>query len=194
MGTTGQLPGSRDPLYDTPFVDVDEWRDEPVRHRYVHGGFEGTDLRFSLYFPPAERYEGRFFQPLMPISGTEHAATQLLGVMIGSGIEFALASGGYLVESNQGRTVMFPGDDSTIVGYRASAAAARYSRVLAAEMYGEHRPYGYVYGGSGGAYKTIGLLRERDRRLGRRGAVRPWHADEPSESLHGPGARDARAP
>ena len=42
--------------------------------------------------------------------------------MIGSGIGFALASGGYLVESNQGRTVMFPGDDSTIVGYRASAA------------------------------------------------------------------------
>jgi hypothetical protein len=158
MGTTAQLAGSRDPLYTTPFVDVDEWRDEPVRHRYVHGGFEGTDLRFSLYFPPAERYEGRFFQPLMPISGTEHAATQLLGVMIGSGIEFALASGGYLVESNQGRTVMFPGDDSTIVGYRASAATARYSRVVAAEMYGAHRPYGYVFGGSGGAYKTLGCF------------------------------------
>jgi hypothetical protein len=158
MGTTAQLVGSRDPLYTTPFIDVDEWRDEPVRHRYVHGGFEGTDLRFSLYFPPAERYEGRFFQPLMPISGTEHAATRLLGVMIGSGIEFALASGGFLVESNQGRTVMFPGDDSTIVGYRASAATARYSRVVAAEMYGAHRPFGYVFGGSGGAYKTLGCF------------------------------------
>ena len=53
---------------------------------------------------------------------------------------------------------MFPGDDTTLVGYRASAAVARYSRVLAAEMYGEHRPYGYVYGGSGGAYKTIGCI------------------------------------
>ena len=40
-------------------------------------------------------------------------------------------------------------------GYRASAAVATYSRVLAAEMYGEHRPYGYVFGGSGGAYRTI---------------------------------------
>src|SRR6516162_5710734 len=158
MGTTTLLSGSRDPLYKTPFTDVDEWRDEPVRHRYVHGGFEGTDLRFSFYFPPVERYEGRFFQPLMPISGTEHAATRLLGVMIGSGIEFALASGGYLVESNQGRTVMFPGDDATIVGYRASAASARYSRVIAAEMYGEHHPYGYVFGGSGGAYKTLGCV------------------------------------
>ncbi len=36
-----------------------------------------------------------------------------------------------------------------------SAAVARYSRIVAAEMYGEHRPYGYVYGGSGGAFKTI---------------------------------------
>ena len=44
-----------DPDYDKPFVDVDEWREEPVRHRYVHGGFEGTDLLFSYYFPPAER-------------------------------------------------------------------------------------------------------------------------------------------
>ncbi|WXG42350.1 MAG: hypothetical protein WED07_16555 [Candidatus Freyarchaeum deiterrae] len=60
------------------------------------------------------------------------------------------------MESNQGKTVMFPDkDNTTITGFRASAAVARYSRVVAAEMYGEHRPYGYVYGGSGGAYKTI---------------------------------------
>ena len=35
---------------------------------------------------------------------------------------------------------------------------ATYSRVLAAEMYGEHRPYGYVFGGSGGAYKTMACI------------------------------------
>ena len=33
-----------------------------------------------------------------------------------------------------------------------------YSRVLAAEMYGEHRPYGYVFGGSGGAYRTMACI------------------------------------
>src|SRR5690606_37075591 len=26
----------------------------------------------------------------------------------------------------------------------------------AADMYGEHRPWGYLFGGSGGAYQTIG--------------------------------------
>ncbi|WP_405182140.1 hypothetical protein [Nocardia sp. NBC_01377] len=34
--------------FERPFIDIDEWRDEPVRHRYVHGGFEGTAARFSL--------------------------------------------------------------------------------------------------------------------------------------------------
>ena len=32
----------------------------PVRHRYVHGGFEGTETQFSLYFPPDDEYAGRF--------------------------------------------------------------------------------------------------------------------------------------
>ncbi len=154
--------GSKDAQFTSPFVDVDEWRDEPVRYRYVHGGFSGTDTRFSMYFPPAERYEGRFFQPLMPISGMENAVPFVLGVMMGGSLEFAADSGAYIVESNLGRTVMFPGDDNTLVGYRASAAVARYSRELAAEMYGEHRPYGYVYGGSGGAFKTIGCVENTD--------------------------------
>ena len=147
--------GSKDPEFDWPYVDVDEWRTEPVRYRYVHGGFAGTELRFSFYLPPAERYQGRFFHPLMAVSGTEHAATTKNALMNDGSIEFAIGSGGYLVESNQGSTVMFPGEDSSLGGYRASAATARYSRVIAAEMYGAHRPYGYVFGGSGGAFRTI---------------------------------------
>jgi hypothetical protein len=147
--------GSQDPMFHAPFVDLDEWRDEPVRHRYVHGGFENTEALFSLYFPPTEQYEGRFFQPVLPMSGIETAAS--IGVLYGvaGSIEFAVDSGAYLVESNLGRRSPFPGKDWTIPGYRASAAVARYSRVLAGEMYGEHRPYGYVFGGSGGALKAV---------------------------------------
>ena len=147
--------GSKDATFGAPFLDVDEWREEPVRHRYVHGGFGGGDTRFSMYFPPAERYEGRFFQPVLPMSGIEFAAS--IGVLYGiaGSVEFAVDSGAYLVESNLGRANPFPGDDPTLTGFRASAAVARYSRELASEMYGDHRPYGYVYGGSGGAFKTV---------------------------------------
>ena len=49
-----------DPLFKEPYVDVNELRTSPEPHRYVHGGFKGTEARFSFYFPPAEKYQGRF--------------------------------------------------------------------------------------------------------------------------------------
>jgi len=148
--------GLSDPVFQDPYVDIDEWRDDPVRHRYVHGGFRGSDCRFSMYFPDATRYQGRFFHPVMPVPGTEHSATE--GLHVGY-IQFAGASGGYLVESNLGRLRRaLPNEDSTIAGFRASAAVATYSRVLATQMYGDHRPYGYVFGGSGGGYRTMACI------------------------------------
>ncbi len=147
-----------DPLFTQPYVDIDEWRDEPVRHRYVHGGFRGTQARFSFYFPPKEQYENRFFQYIMPMSGNENLAQAPDYPDPSYALGFVFESGGYFVESNLGRLDMFPGDDPTIAGYRTSAAVAKYSRVLASEMYGPHRPYGYAWGGSGGAYKTISCI------------------------------------
>jgi hypothetical protein len=156
MTDGAQTMGLTDPMFVEPFVDLDEWRDEPVRHRYLHGGFEGTDCRFSMYFPEARRYDGRFFNPLNAIPGSEHNVRD--GLFRGY-VEFAVASGGYLVESNLGRfRRALRGEDSTVAGYRASAAVATYSRVLARQMYGDHRPYGYVFGGSGGAYRTIACI------------------------------------
>jgi len=137
-------------MYDQPFIDIDEWRDAPVRHRYVHGGFAGTELLFSAYFPPAEAYQGRFFQPLQAVSGSENSAPMSMNQAFG--FDFAIASGGYMVESNQGSRNMFGGSAE------ANAAVAEHARVLAAEMYGAHRPFGYVYGGSGGAFKTLGCV------------------------------------
>jgi hypothetical protein len=139
-----------DPAFQDPFIDVDEWRDAPERHRYVHGGFRGTDLKFSIYFPPAEKYQGRFFHPVMHIAGNENAAMGRLAGLDGDSIGFAFDSGGYLIESNMGSLGM-AGPRQT----DSSAAAAEYSRVLARQMYGGRRPYGYVYGGSGGGFKTI---------------------------------------
>jgi hypothetical protein len=143
---------SMDPLFTQPYIDIDEWRDKPERHRYVHGGFKTTELRFSMYFPPKEKYEGRFFHPVMHIAGNENAASGRLAGMDGDSLGFAFASGGYLVESNMGSLTMAGPED--ITNWRASAATAQYSRQLAQQMYGGGRPYGYVYGGSGGAFKS----------------------------------------
>lgn len=152
-----------DPMFAEPFIDIDEWRDTPMRYRYVHGGFKGTDALFSMYFPPKEQYQGRFFQPISAIAGNDKAALQQVTRTTpeitneNTTIGFAFASGGYLVESNLGSRTMYPLDDHTIEGYRTSAAVAKYSRVVAAQMYGPGRIYGYAYGGSGGGYKTVSM-------------------------------------
>ena len=74
-----------DPFFGAPYIDVDEERDEPVPHRHVHGGFEGTDTRFRFYFPPADSgYEGRMFNPLSGAhGGTEDFFGSPFGEMIG---------------------------------------------------------------------------------------------------------------
>jgi len=147
--------GCVDPHYTEPYIDVDEERTTPVPHRYVHGGFAGTDTRFSIHFPPADQYEGRFFQNTHQLLSSENAGDDT--------IAFAIDSGGYCLQSNIGgnercttaECAVNGGLDPSIGGYRANAAAAQYSKVVAQEIYGPHRPHGYIYGGSGGAYQVI---------------------------------------
>jgi hypothetical protein len=145
-----------DEYFRNPYVDVDEWRESPVPHRYIHGGFVGTNTRFSIYLPPADQYEGRFFQHITPVPDNENLAPLEAGGL--SKIGLSISSGAYFVETNGGGATATLGSDvdPTIGAYRANAAAAQYSRVVAAGMYGEHRPFGYAYGGSGGGFRTIG--------------------------------------
>lgn len=146
-----------DDFFGAPFVDIDEWRDSPTKHRHVHGGFSGTDARFSFYFPERGVYEGRFFQHVTPVPQSENLAPLVHGDH--NKITFAVDSGAYFVETNGGgpdAANPFSGMDPTIGAYRVNAAAARFSRTIAATIFGDHRPFGYLYGGSGGAYRTIG--------------------------------------
>ncbi|MBV1686708.1 PKD domain-containing protein [Novosphingobium sp. G106] len=151
-----------DPYFAQPYVDIDEWRDAPVRHRYVHGGFKGTDTKFSFYFPPKAQYQGRFFQHITPAPDSENLA-QLVPAGEFNKIGSSIAAGAYFVETNGGGKIdLAKGSlalsDPMITAYKANAAAAAYSRKVALEMYGGKRPYGYAYGGSGGAYRTIGSI------------------------------------
>ena len=148
---------SIDPVYNRPYVDVNELRTEPVPHRYVHGGFTDTDARFSFYFPPADRYERRFFHNTYPMATNEDIGPFPIAFDVATGnLEFTIASGAYYVQTNLGGADRAPPADPAIAAYRVNAAAAKYSRVVAAELYGDHRPYGYLFGGSGGAYQAVG--------------------------------------
>jgi hypothetical protein len=148
---------SVDPLFKEPYVLVNAHREAPFAHRYVHGGFTGTDARFSFYFPPPERYEGRFHHNTYPLATSADVGPFPIAFDVAIGnLGFTLSSGAYYVQTNNGGRFDRGAHDLSVAAYRANAAAAKYSRVVAAELYGKHRPFGYLYGGSGGCYQTVG--------------------------------------
>ena len=151
----------RDPIFGKPFIDVDEWRDAPVRHRYLHGGFAESGTRFSMYLPEAG-YQGRLIQHL---SGGAAGSEKMC---VGSGyIATVFATGAFLVESNQGwigdgspadpEFTRLP-DDLTILGYRANVQVARYAAKVAKRMLGSAPRYRYLFGTSGGGNRTVNTL------------------------------------
>ncbi|MBN1551491.1 Tat pathway signal sequence domain protein [bacterium] len=109
----------------------------PIPHIRIKGKFSQEDpISFSIYLPSKELWEGRFFQMVYPLY-SENASDQTLG--------FHFDSKAYTVQTN------------SRLGYMGNAAAANLSRTIAANFYDySEKIYGYIYGGSGGSYQTIG--------------------------------------
>ncbi|MGH7859410.1 MAG: hypothetical protein ACREQY_18960, partial [Candidatus Binatia bacterium] len=175
-----------DPRYNQPVVDAVAVRAEPVPHVFVHGRFAGTPATFAFYFPIEHeggfQYKERFIQgPVHQLRLTgEFAAIGApeevrdltpFGVFLAHDeVRAAAALGAYLVQSNPNQDYPLTAydhlkddynntgapADPALGGYRAPAAAAKYSREVAQLVYGyAHRPTGLIYGGSGGGYLTI---------------------------------------
>jgi hypothetical protein len=138
-GPVQVTPGCVDPLYADPVIDTEQDLSTPVTHHRVSGHFDGTDVKFTIYLPPARQWQGRFFQYTYPIS-TENALDRA--------VAFGAASGAYTVQT------------SGTGGYRHDAAAAKFAEILAAAYYrsGSRRIYGYLYGPSGGSFQTVGAI------------------------------------
>ena len=154
-----------DPRFANPIIDQDEWRERyladgtTVPFRYLHGYFDGTDVKFSFCFPPKDRYENRFQQYLSPFPGPDEEVASLGRTGVNDRIGFALHCGAYFIETNMGSHSQFSGNRDDRLTWQSSAAAAEFSREKAMEIYEtDRRPYGYVYGGSGGGYKTMACI------------------------------------
>ena len=135
-----------DPLYANPVIDIEQDLTTPVAHHKVSGHFEGTDIRFNVYLPPASQWRGRFFQYTYPTAFTPEEDTSVADDRV---IGFSIASGGYAVQA---------GNAGNSVGYRHTAAAAKFAETVAADYYhhGDRKIYGYLYGPSGGSFQTTG--------------------------------------
>ena len=154
----------KDAYYSKPYIDADEMRERDMPDgsrkpfRYIHGGFEGTKAKFVFCFPIKEEYEGRFYQYLCPFPGPDEEVASLARSGEDDTIAFCLQNGAYFIETNMESAAAFGGHPEPHRIWKSSAAAAEYSRQVAREYYGCGRPYGYVFGGSGGGYKTIACI------------------------------------
>lgn len=155
---------TKDPILQDGYIDVDEPRcrilpdGREIPYRYVHGGFREKKVKFVVCFPDKETFQGRFYQYLSPFPGPDEELASLDKTGEDDKIAFCLMNGAYFVESNMGSEYTFgPKKDSTFC-WKASAAAAEFSRKVAMEHYDCSRPYGYVFGGSGGGYKTMACI------------------------------------
>lgn len=164
MGNGKLYDPRTDDSYGKPYIDIDEERERilydgsRIAYHHVHGGFQNKNIKFLFCFPAKEAYRGRFFHYLSPFPGPDEENASLDKTGEDDRISFALLHGAYFVESNMGSTAMFgPKEDETLV-WKVSAAVAEFSRKKAMEIYGCGRPYGYVHGGSGGAYKTMACI------------------------------------
>lgn len=144
-------------VFVDPFLDKDEIQETSGKKiRVFHGGFRNTGLKFSICFPTDPKdFEGRFFQYLSPFPGPDEEIASFGKSGLNDMIGFAVSHGGAFVESNMAATMAFGNPPDATQFFRSSAAVANYCRQLAMEKMGyEGHVYGYVFGGSGGAYKT----------------------------------------
>jgi hypothetical protein len=147
-----------DDYFGRPYIDRDEMRDAPLPHRNIHGGFEGTDTRFTFYFPDKAGWRGRMYHPIEGgHAGHEDFFAGIAGEL-GGGLKMITRLGGYMVESNSGHIGddidARAGNDPTLYGHRAQVESARFSKHVCAQVYGEPPRYGYVWGGSGGGRRS----------------------------------------
>lgn len=114
-----------DPIFENPYIDIEEERvRNGITFRYIHGGFEGTNVKFSFCFPKKEDYQGRFFQFLSPFPGPDEEMASLERTGLEDHITFALSHGAYFVETNMGSGAAFGNQTDPTILYRSSAAAA----------------------------------------------------------------------
>ena len=158
MGQLGGLVGwtSDDEFFGPAYFDADEQRVRPAApHRYLHGGFEGTDTRFAICLPEAGFRDRVLLFLQGGMGGNEHQGMLLNGPAI------AFENGAVYAESNQGHIgndMSGLRGDNSILTWRASRQTALLAKRVAEEVYGRPVAFSYVYGGSGGGLRAIECL------------------------------------
>ncbi|OCF30857.1 hypothetical protein I316_07490 [Kwoniella heveanensis BCC8398] len=125
-----------------PIIDEQTDVTDPHALHIVSGHYHDTDVRFNIYFPPKEVWQGRFFQYVYPLAGVQNET------VIPAALTVGVESGAFTVQTRGS------------LGYRHEAASAKLGRHFAADYYGvdPSEIKGYAYGGSGGSEEMAGMM------------------------------------
>jgi len=139
---------------DSIRIDIEEWREQPVKHLFIHGTLNSR-TGFHLLLPEMGAWRGRLMHFLGGGMGGDDD-----GGIRGNAAVYALTNGAIYVESSQGfKGPSYAGDFTPAdVSYKASHAAVLYARSRSAKMYGKEPAHSYVFGSSGGGFRSSGML------------------------------------
>jgi hypothetical protein len=135
-------------------IDTEQWRAQPVKHLFIHGTLTGG-TGFHLLLPETGSWQGR----LLHFLGGGMGGVDDGGVG-GVPAAYALTNGAIYVESSQGyKGPSYTGDfTQEDVSYKASHAVVLYARARSLKMYGKEPAHSYVFGSSGGGFRSSGML------------------------------------
>ena len=126
-------------------IDVDEIRQSPVPHRYIHGRL--GDAKFQLAMPV--QWNGKLLIGARGYSGTEASAGAFKTVGLQKGYAYALSDQGWYRYD-----IIERPEDKYFESRRRILQLTHYSQSTVARHYGRHASRTFMVGGSNGGHNT----------------------------------------
>jgi len=126
-------------------IDVDEHRDSPVPHRYIHGRL--GDANFQIALP--DGWNGKLLIGARGFSGTELSAGAFKTVGLAKGFAYALSDQGWYRF-----TIIDQPEDKYYESRRRILQLTSYTKATVSRHYGKPARRTYMVGGSNGGHNT----------------------------------------
>jgi len=123
---------SKDETYANPVIDRNEIQERTlpdgtkVSFRFLHGRFEGTNVKFSFCCPSRENYQGHFFQHISPFPGPDEEMAAFGKTGQDDIIAFCITHGAIYVECNMGSSAVFGSESDSTIFYKSKCGSGSF--------------------------------------------------------------------
>lgn len=132
-------------------LDVDEHREDPVSHRYMHGTLGGADFQVAL----PDDWNGKLLIGARGFSGDEFSTGAFKEVGLEKGYAYALSDQGW-----NRYTIVDEPSDQYVESQRRILQLTQYVKSTVKRHYGEAPTRTYMVGGSNGGHNTKWMVED----------------------------------